>query len=62
MIRTEQKPQGYQYGVSTFSAYYDPKRRVMVIQHNDTYQEWDIKALDKQFRKRLLSDSSKGQK
>ena len=49
MIRTQIKPQGHEYGASTFSAYYDAKRRVMVIQHNDTQEEWDIAAYDKEY-------------
>lgn len=49
MIRTQITPEGLSYGVSAFAAYYDAGRRVMVIKHNDTYEEWDIAAFDEEY-------------
>lgn len=49
MIRTQIKPEGLEYGVSTFAASYDPERRVMTIIHNGHYEEWDIAAFDEKY-------------
>ena len=49
MVRTQIKSEGLEYGVSTFAAYYDAGRRVMVIKHNDTHEEWDIAAFDEEY-------------